>query len=63
MTKPVTAELAAVMDRVFATGAEGEVSQAGALSNKNNRPLWKIFAWVLILLLLAEPTIVNRLKR
>ena len=63
MTKPVTTELAAVMDRVFATRAESEVSQAGALSNKNNRPLWKIFAWVLILLLLAEPTIVNRLKR
>jgi hypothetical protein len=63
MTKPVAAELAGVMDRVFATGAESEVSQAGALRDKKNRPLWKIFAWTLILLLLAEPAIVNRLKR
>jgi hypothetical protein len=63
MTKPVTAELASVMDRVFATGAGSEVSQAGALRDKKNRPLWKIFAWVLILLLLAEPAVVNRLKR
>jgi hypothetical protein len=63
MTKPVTAELASVMGRVFATGAESEVSQVGALRDKKIRPLWKIFAWILILLLLAEPAIVNRLKR
>jgi hypothetical protein len=63
MTKPVTVELAGVMGRVFATGAKIEVSQAGALRDKKNRPLWKIFAWALILLLLAEPAVVNRLKR
>jgi hypothetical protein len=63
MTKPVTAELAGVMSWVFATGVESEVSQAGAIHDKKNRPLWKIFAWALILLLLAEPAIVNRLKR
>jgi hypothetical protein len=63
MTRPVTTELTGVMDRVFATGAESEVSQAGALRDTKNRPLWKILAWTLILLLLAEPAIVNRLKR
>jgi hypothetical protein len=68
MTKPVAAELAGVMGRVFAAGAESEVSQAGALRDKKNPDrrtsgLWKIFAWMLILLLLAEPAVVNRLKR
>jgi hypothetical protein len=63
MTKPVTAELAGVMGRVFTAGVESEVSQASALHDKKNRPLWKIFAWALILLLLAEPAVVNRLKR
>lgn len=63
MTKPVAAELAGVMNRVFATGTESEVLEAGTLHDKKNRPLWKIFAWALILLLLAEPAVVNRLKR
>jgi hypothetical protein len=63
MTKPVTSELAGVMGRVFTVGVKSEVLEAGALLDKKNRPLWKIFTWALILLLLAEPAIVNRLKR
>ena len=63
MTKPVAAELTGVMSRVFATGAESDVSEAGVFREKKNRPLWKIFAWILILLLLAEPAVANRLKR
>jgi len=63
MTKPVAAELAGVMSRVFATGAESDISEAGVVRDKKNRPLWKIFAWTLILLLLAEPAVANRLKR
>jgi len=63
MTKPVAAELAGVMSRIFATGAESDVTEADVLRDKKNRPLWKIFAWTLILLLLAEPAVANRLKR
>ena len=63
MTKPVAAELTGVMGRVFATGAESDVSEAGVIRDKKNRPLWKIFAWTLILLLLAEPAVAHRLKR
>ena len=63
MTKPVDTELAGIMGRVFTVAAESEVLEAGALRDKKNKPLWKIFAWTLILLLLAEPAIVNRLKR
>jgi len=63
MTKPVAAELAGVMSRVFVTGAESDLSDAGVFRDKKNRPLWKIFAWILILLLMAEPAVANRLKR
>jgi hypothetical protein len=63
MTKPVDAELAGVMSRVFATGTKSDVTEAGVFRDKKNRPLWKIFAWTLILLLLAEPAVANRLKR
>ncbi len=63
MTKPVAAELTGVMSRVFTAGAESDVSEAGVIRDKKNRPLWKIFAWALILLLLVEPAVANRLKR
>jgi hypothetical protein len=63
MTKPVASDLAGVMDRLFKTGAEEIVSEAEILHDKKRRPLWKIFAWTIILLLLAEPAIANRLKR
>jgi len=63
MTKPVASELAGVMDRVFKASAEQTVSEAEVFHDRIRRPLWKIFAWIIILLLLAEPAIANRLKR
>jgi len=63
MTEPVAAELANIMKRVFPTGMERTVSEAEVLSNRKLTPLWKIFAWTIILLLLVEPAVANRLKR
>jgi hypothetical protein len=63
MTKPVASELNDVMDRVFKTGSEQIVSEAEVLHDKKRRPLWRIFAWMIILLLVAEPAVANRLKR
>ncbi len=63
MTKPVASDLADVMDRVFKTGAEEIVSEANAFHDKKRRPLWKMFAWTIILMLLVEPAVANRLKR
>jgi hypothetical protein len=63
MTKPVATELAGIMGRVFETRAGSEVSEAGVCHDKKIKPIWKIFAWALILLLLVEPAVVNRLKR
>ncbi|MHC4439365.1 MAG: BatA domain-containing protein [Planctomycetota bacterium] len=63
MTKPVASELAGVMDRVFKTGPERTISEAKVLHDRKSRPLWKFFAWAIILLLLAEPAVANRLKR
>jgi hypothetical protein len=63
MTKPVASELAEVMDRLFKTDAERIVSEAEIFADKKLEPLWKIFAWTIILLLLAEPAVANRLRR
>jgi hypothetical protein len=63
MTKPDDSELADVMDRLFKTDAERIVSEAEVIGDKKLRPLWKIFAWTIILLLLAEPAVANRLRR
>ncbi len=63
MTKPVASELADIMNRVFPTGTERTVSAAEVLDNRKRTPIWKYFAWMIILLLLAEPAVANRLKR
>jgi len=63
MTKPVAAELTGVMSRVFQTGEESNISQADTFRDIKYKSLWKIFAWVLIFLLLVEPAVANRLKR
>ena len=63
MTGPDVAELDGVMSRVFATGAEKDVSEAVVLRDRKNRPLWKLYVWVLILLILVEPAFANRMKR
>ena len=63
MTKPVDSELADIMNRVFPTGTERTVSAAEVLNNRKRTPIWKYFAWTIILLLLAEPAVANRLKR
>jgi len=63
MTKPIASELAGVMDRVLKTGSKQIVSEAEVFHDRKSRPLWKIFAWTIILLLLAEPAVANRLKR
>jgi len=36
---------------------------AEILGEKKRRPIWKMFAWIIILLLLVEPAVANRLKR
>lgn len=63
MNKPDTAELANIMNRLFPTGMERSLSSAEVISDKKQAPLWKIFAWTIILLLLVEPAVANRLRR
>ena len=62
MAKPASKELADVMSRVFQKfeirDSKFEIAAGGGQIS-----LWKVFAWTLILLLLLEPAIANRLKR
>ncbi|TKJ33420.1 MAG: hypothetical protein CEE38_20680 [Planctomycetes bacterium B3_Pla] len=63
MTRPAVAEVGKIISRVFTTGAERDVSTADILSDTKRRPLWRMFAWAIILLLVAEPVVASRLKR
>ena len=63
MTPPDVAELDDIMKRVFPTKGEKGVSSADILGNKKPRPMWKGLAWAIILLLLVEPAVANRLRR
>ena len=63
MTKPVAAEVTNIMSRVFPADVERGVSEAKLLTDTKRKPLWRMFAWTIILLLLIEPVVANRLKR
>lgn len=63
MTKPIASELTDVMNRVFPIVTGKAVSTAEVINNKKLTPIWKYFAWLIIILLLVEPAVANRLKR
>jgi len=65
MTKPNDGQIANIMDRVFKVDvAKGAVSaRRGGFGKERKKPLWKTFAWAIIILLLVEPAAANRLKR
>jgi len=63
MTPPNVTELDDILKRVFQTNVERNISSADVLSDKKPRPMWKVLAWGIILLLLIEPAIANRLRR
>jgi len=63
MARPTDDELAGIMSRVFYKNAERDVSEAGTLDNTQRRSLWKIIASLIILLLLVEPVVANKMKR
>jgi hypothetical protein len=63
MTGPVAEEVAKVMNRIFSPDGREDTAVAEILGEKKRRPIWKTFAWIIILLLLVEPAVANRLKR
>ncbi len=63
MTKPVVDEVAKIMHRMFTPDRRQDTAAAELLPEKKQRPVWKMFAWIIILLLLIEPAVANRLRR
>jgi len=63
MAGPAEGELAGIMSRVFPEDVDTEMAEAGTFDDTERRPLWRILAWLIILLLLIEPLLANRLKR
>ena len=63
MARPVAGELAGIMSRIFPEDVDKDVAEAGTFDDTKRMPLWRIFAWLIILLLLLEPVVANRLKR
>jgi len=63
MAKPVAAELDGIMNRVFPEDVNKKMAEAGTFDNTKRRAIWRILAWLIILLLLLEPVVANRLKR
>ncbi len=55
--------VAAAMKRAFVVGGSRGQVPVQADVRSQNKPLWRLFAWVVVLLLLLEPAVTNRLKR
>ncbi len=63
MTKPSDKEIENAVSRIFQTGKNDNIAAAEGFKLKKELPLWKYFAWILIVLLLVESTAANRMRR
>jgi hypothetical protein len=63
MTAPSAEKIADAMNRVFSPHSAEQKALAQASEIKKNKPIWRLCAWAIIVLLLAEPAVANRLKR
>jgi hypothetical protein len=63
MSRPTDEAIAATMKRAFVVGGSRGQAPVQAGVRSQDKPLWRLFAWAVILLLLLEPAVTNRLKR
>jgi hypothetical protein len=63
MEKPGKDQLAAAVKRVFHKISEKKEAYPQLVDERSVKPIGKIFAWLLLGLLIAEPFISNRMKR
>lgn len=63
MARPSQEEVQKVMDRAFTIRENVSPGEASITPNRKYKPIWKLFAVLIIALLIVEPTVANRLKR
>ncbi|MEN6334647.1 MAG: BatA domain-containing protein [Phycisphaerales bacterium] len=60
---PTKDAVATAMTRAFLIEPGRERSVAQAIPPEQTRPIWRVLAWAVVVLLLLDPAITNRLKR
>lgn len=63
MTKPSDKEIENAVSRIFQKGEQDNITTAEGFKLKKELPLWKYYAWMLIVLLLVESATANRMRR
>ena len=63
MTSASPGQVDMYVSKALVTGLGGEVAEASLAGQKGYKPIWKMFGWIIIMLLLIEPIVTNRLKR
>jgi hypothetical protein len=63
LSRPTDEAVAVAMQRAFVTDSDREPEAAHAGPPTESRPIWRWFAWAVVVLLLLEPAVTNRLKR
>ncbi len=63
MTRPNDQAVANIMHRIFSPKTIQTLTASAVSTDRDYKPLWKIFAWIIIVLIVAEASLVNRMKR
>jgi len=63
MSKPVKEEVDNALERVFTVGRRNTFASADSFNTRKQKPAWKILVWVIIIFLLVESFLANRLRR
>jgi hypothetical protein len=63
LRRPAADAVAAAMTRAFLIEPRRERGLAQAGPPTESKPIWRTFAWAIVVLLLLEPAVTNRLKR
>ena len=63
MSKPIVEEVGNALERVFLVGNRNVIASADSLETREQKPIWKTLVWIIIVFLLTESVLANRLKR
>ena len=63
LTVPAAGAIAAAIQRTFVIDSDKRQTVAQAGAEIDRKPIWPMFAWAAIILLLMESALANRLKR
>jgi hypothetical protein len=63
VSRPASASIAKAVKRALVTDANGRLASLRSDSDVQHKSIWKVLAWLAIVLILFESALANRLRR